>query len=235
MNQRLSVLVCVLVAVNTTVSFADTIFFGPVRPYLSVDDTPDEFYCNLCDDCVTVLEDFEDGTLDHGIMIEGLDGQVIGPTIDSELSSAADSVDGDDGVIDRNGSAAHSFFSPGNTLTITFPSAVKSAGFAWTDGDRNTGTLVEFFGPDGLLGSIGPRFLSDSGFLGSTGEDAFFGAQDEDGITSIVVTNIGGAGIEIDHIQYEDCSACIPEPSASLLACWLFGVLGLAARNHRHG
>jgi len=235
MNKDPKWLVCVLLLVGgVTSSFAETTFFGPERPYLSAEDTPDGFFCNLCDDCVTVLEDFEDQSLDHGIMIEGLDAQIIGPDFTTGLNGVTDSVDGDDGVIDGVGNEAHSFFSPGNTLTITFPKPMKSAGFAWTDGDRNTGTRVEFFGPDGeTLGSIGPRFLADSGFQGSTGEDAFFGAQDPDGISSIVVTNIGGSGIEIDHIQYEDCSACVPEPSANVLVGSLIGVLAIALRRRR--
>lgn len=234
MNRKITLLVCVLALFSgVRSSMAETTFFGPERPYLSVEDTPEEFYCNLCDECFTVLEDFEDDSLDHGIMIEGVEARIIGPEFTTGVSGLTDSVDGDDGVIDGVGNEAHSFFSPGNTLTITFPEAVKSAGFAWTDGDRNTGTRVEFFGPDGSLGSIGPRFLADSGFQGSTGEDAFFGAQDPDGITSIVVTNIGGSGIEIDHVQYEICNCPVPEPSSAALASSLIAMLVIGLRKRR--
>jgi len=221
--------ISVLAACLTTTSlFAATTFFSPVTPYTSVADRPDDFLCDLCDDCVTVLEDFEDGMLDHGIVLTSADGQIIGPGFSSGLEGLTDSVDGDDGDIDGVGNEAYSYFSAGNTITIGLPSPMKSAGFVWTDGDRNTMTTVDFYGPDGLLGSIGPLDLADDSFQGTTGEDTFFGAQDPNGITSIVVTNNGGSGIEIDHIQFEDCSACVtavPEPST--FAIFAFGTLGL--------
>jgi hypothetical protein len=174
-----------------------------------------------------VIEDFEDNSLDHGLLIESTDGQIIGPGFGSGLQGLTDSVDGDDGVVDGVGNEGYSYFSSGNELTITFPSPMKSAGFVWTDGDRDTMTTVEFYGPVGLLGSLGPFELADDSFQGTTAEDTFFGAQDPDGILSIKVTNIGGNGIEIDHVQFEDCSACmaaVPEPQAYLLL--VFGGLG---------
>lgn len=220
--------ISVLAACLTTPSiFAATTFFQPVA-YTSIADTPDDFLCNLCDDCVSVLEDFEDGMLDHGIVLTSLDGQIIGPGFSSGLEGLTDSVDGDDGVIDGIGNEGYSYFSPGNSITIDLPSPMKSAGFVWTDGDRNSMTTVEFYGPGGLLGSIGPLGLADDSFQGTTGEDTFFGAQDPDGITSIVVTNAGGSGIEIDHIQFQDCSECVtsvPEPST--FAIFAFSFLGL--------
>lgn len=233
MNKDVKWLVCVLFLVCGAKSlFAETTFFGPEQPYLSAADTPEDFFCDICVDRVRVLEDFEDNSIDHGIMIEGLDVQIIGPDFSTGLDGLADSVDADDGTIDGVGNEAHSLFSPGNTFTINFPFAVKSAGFAWTDGDRNTGTLVEFFGPDGSLGTIGPSFIADSGFQGSTGEDAFFGARDTDGgITSIVVTNTAGAGIEIDHIQYEACG--VPEPSSTVLVGSMVGLLAIGLRRRR--
>ena len=223
---RLPIRLCCLFILSFIVApaMAETTFFGPVTGYTSAADTPAEFICDLCDDCVTVLEDFEDGTLDHGIMLEAIDGQIIGPGFGTGLDGLTDSVDGDDGTVDGVGNEGYSYFSPGNSITITLPNAMKSVGFVWTDGDRNSMTTVEFYGTDGLLGTIGPVALADDSFQGTTAEDTFFGAQDAAGITSVVVTNVGGAGIEIDHIQYEDCSACVPEPASMLMG--LFGLLG---------
>ena len=51
--------------------------------------------------------------------------------------------------------------------------------------------------------------------------------MDPDGITSIVATNVGGSEIEIDHVQFEDCTAFVPEPSALTLLA--FGLLNQLA------
>ena len=122
----------------------------------------------------------------------------------------------------------YSYFSPGNSIVVNFASPVKSAGLAWTDGDADAVTVFEAYGPGGLLYSFGPVALADDSFQGTTAEDTFFGVQDPDGITKLIVMNMGGSGIEIDHIQYEDCSACaavVPEPQT--YAMFGFGVLGL--------
>jgi len=221
-----------IVASSPLVSRA-TSFFGPVN-YLSAADTPDEFHCDLCDQCVSVLEDFEDNSLDHGLTIEGFDGQILYPGFGTGLDGLTDSVDADDGAIDGIGNEGYSYFSPGNTLTIHFPTAVKAAGVVWTDGDIGSQTLFEAYGPDGLTYSYGPVSLADMSFQGTTAEDTFFGVQDANGITHLVLTNIGGLGIEIDHIQYEDCDACaaIPEPNAAALLCFgALGVVGFRRRN----
>ena len=48
-------------------------------------------------------------------------------------------------------------------------------------------------------------------FTGQTAEDAFMGFRDADGIGSIKLSMDFGIGIEIDHIQWQDCSRCVPE------------------------
>lgn len=205
-------------------TFGETTLFGPTA-YLSSADVPAGFVCELCDDCVHIIEDFEDDSLDHGITISGFDASIIGPDFSTGVDKLTDSVDSDDGSIDGVGNEAYSFFSPGNTLTITFASPVKSAGLVWTDGDIGTVTTFKAFGLDGTsLGSIGPNALSDSSFQGTTAEDRFFGAMDPNGVSYITVTNVGGTGIEIDHVQFSDCE-CVPEPSGLFLL--IFGVLGL--------
>lgn len=204
---------------------AATTFYGPT-PYLSDADVPNTFICDICDDCVHVIEDFEDNSLDHGISIS--DGEIIGPDFSTGTDSLTDSVDGDDGAVDGVGLEGYSYFTLGNSFTITFAEPVKSAGLAWTDGDTGTQTSFEAFAPDGTsLGAIGPFAISDSSYQGTVGEDSFFGAMDTDsGIGSITITNAGGLGIEIDHVQFSQCD-CVPEPSGLLsIAIGCFAMLG---------
>ena len=212
-----------------------TTFFGPTTPYLSFDDTPDGFLAHVSDDCVTVLEDFEDNSLDHGLVIEATDGQILGPGFGTGLEGLTDSVDGDDGSIDGVGNEAYSYFSPANTMTIHFPSAVTAAGVVWTDGDVGSTTTFEAYGPNGLLVSEGPLALADGSFQGTTGEDTFFGVHDPDGITHLVLTNVGGLGIEIDHIQFQtgECNV-VPEPATlPMLAFPVFGIAGFFRRGRK--
>lgn len=233
--QRLMFLPVALAALALNPANAATTILGPVTPYLSVDDTPANFLCNLCDDCVHVLEDFEDNSLDHGIVIDAIDGQILYPGFGTGLDGLTDSVDGDDGSVDGIGNMGYSYFSPANTLTIHFPVAVKSAGVVWTDGDIGSTTLFEAYRDDQLLYSYGPVALADDSFQGTTAEDTFLGVQATDGITHLVLTNIGGSGIEIDHIQYEDCSACVAVPEPDAFAIVSFGVLGLIGFCRRSG
>jgi len=169
---------------------AATTFYGPTS-YLSEADVPSTFICDLCDDCVHVIENFEDNSLDHGITISA--GDIIGPDFTTGVDSLTDSVDGDDGAVDGVGAEGYSYFSSGNSFTITFDGPVKSAGLVWTDGDVGTETSFEAFAPDGTsLGVIGPFSIADDSFQGTVGEDSFFGAMDADGgIGSIAITNVG--------------------------------------------
>jgi len=211
-----------MLLLSPVTGYGETIFFGP-SSYLQLSDTPDGFYCDLCDDCVNVLEDFEDNSLDHGIRITAVDGEIIGPGFGTGLEGLTDSVDGDDGAVDGVGNEGFSYFSPANSVFVEFDSPVKSASVVWTDGDAGSTTTFEAFAPDGTsLGVIGPFAIADNSFQGTTAEDSFFGAMDDGGIGSFRISNVGGTGIEVDHIQYSDCSACpVPEPST-------LGLLGFA-------
>ncbi len=207
---------------------AATTFFGPT-PYLSEADIPNGFICEICPDCEHIIENFEDGSLDHGIMIS--QGEIIGPDFSTGVESLTDSVDGDDGVVDGVGAEGFSYFTAGNSFTITFAEPVKSAGLVWTDGDNGTQTSFEAFAPDGTsLGVIGPFSIADDSFQGTVGEDSFFGAMDLDGIGSISITNVGGLGIEIDHVQFSSCD-CVPEPNGLLtIAMGCLGMIGYLRR-----
>ena len=208
---------------------AATTFFGPT-PYLSEADVPATFICDICEDCEHIIENFEDNSLDFGITIS--DGEIIGPDFSTGVDSLTDSVDGDDGTVDGVGAEGFSYFTFGNSFTIDFAEPVKSAGLVWTDGDTNTLTSFEAFAPDGTsLGVIGPFSISDDSFQGTVGEDSFFGAMDTDtGIGSIMITNVGGQGIEIDHVQFSNCD-CVPEPNGLMMvAIGCLGVIGFLRR-----
>ena len=184
------------------------LFFGP-EPYFSVEDTPGDFFVPGCSTCSVHLEDFEDAILDPAIQISS--GQIIGPNFSSGIPFVTDSVDADDGTIDGTGQSAdggHSWYAIGNTIQISFTASVSAAGLVWTDGDtRLRNVIFEAFDQNGAsLGTIDAGDLSDDSYQGTTGEDRFFGIRYGDGraqgISSIHLHNIGGAGIEIDHIQY---------------------------------
>ena len=182
------------------------IFFGPTT-YASQADTPDGF-TSECGQCESFLEDLEDNDIDFGLQITP--GMIAAPG--DGLQAQIDSVDSDDGALDgtgQSGLGGHSFFSSANQITVEFPSNVKSAGLVWTDGDTSlTGVVFEAFDTNGdSIGSVEAGDLADDRNDGTTAEDRFFGVRIADGesseIGSLVITNIGGNGIEIDHIQFE--------------------------------
>lgn len=195
--------------------FIDVTFFDPT-PYLSEADTPAAFNPNPdCEVCEHFIETFEDGSLDFGLVLS--EGQLVDPTFATGAPLLTDSVDGDDGEIDgtgQTGEGGHAWFTFGNSVTITLPSLMQSAGLVWTDGDTAlTDVIFEAFDQDGnSLGTVSGGDLSDDSFMGTTAEDRFFGASYGDGITTgiieISITNIGGTGLEFDHIQFSNCAAC---------------------------
>src|SRR6056297_1433639 len=109
----LSGLFVVCLATN---AFSETKFFTHT-PYLSEADTPADFFCNLCDDCFTGLETFEDNSIDFGLIIEATNGDIIGPDFSTGVDRLTDSVDGDGpGSIDGVGNDGYSYFSPRNEI-----------------------------------------------------------------------------------------------------------------------
>jgi hypothetical protein len=219
---NLAVLTSVSVLAMATSAGAAT-FFGPT-PYLSAADIPAGFYAGG----PTILEDFEDGTLDPFFAASA--GIPIGP------GGSTDSVDGDDGAIDGSGTAGRSYFSGAGSAGITFSFAapVSAAGIVWTDG---AGTIrFEAFAPGGAsLGTIGPvsdpGVFPDGGFGGTTAEDRFFGVTNAGGIGSIFISNSSG-GIEIDHLHVGDMfvSAQVPLPAGLPLYLGALAVGGLVMR-----
>ena len=201
---------------------AETTTFGP-SAYLQTGDTPSGFFCA---ECVGWIEDFELGTVDPFLTIDN--GMILDPNSFSGLmNSVTDSVDGDDGAVDGQGNDGFSYFADSNSISISFANTVKNAGLVFTDGDRvSTNIILEAFDMGGnLLASIDAGDLADDFFTGETAEDTFMGFQNTDGnIASITLTMVGGSGIEIDHVHWQE--ACvIPEPSSSMLL--LFAVLGI--------
>jgi PEP-CTERM motif len=104
-------------------------------------------------------------------------------------------------------------------------------GLVWTDG---SGTIT--FSAKGAAGqSLGSWSFSgvpDGNFAGGTSEDRFFGVQFAGGVQSITIGT--GGGIEVDHIQYGQMAAAVPEPEAGALLLAGVGVMGAALRRRRH-
>jgi len=207
---------------------ASAMSFGPT-PYLEEGETPAGFF-----DGPFHLEDFEDGMLDAFLTI--FPGNVLQPNSTSGSAIVStDSVDGDDGKVDGDGTDGHSFFSGSSSMmTITFDSPVKAAGLVFTDGDsRSTNVRLEAFNGTTSLGVIDAGDLADDVFNGTTGyldqedEDNFLGFLDLGGITSLKISINAGTGIEIDNIQWQ----AVPEPAS--LGSALMGVIGLVALRRR--
>ncbi len=197
-------------------------FFFEDTPYLSSADLPAGLYAG---GSPTVLEDFEDGTLDFGITVSG--GRAIPP-------GRVDSVDADDGLIDGSGTDGRAWFIEGGAgpaeLVFTLPGLPTAAGIVWTDGDVNHITFFEAFGPGmASLGVLGPFDLGDAFNTGETAEDRFFGVSDPDGILAIRLTNTNASGgLEVDHVQF---GLLVPEPATfSMLA---LGLVAIALRARR--
>jgi hypothetical protein len=194
-------------------AMAAPIFYGPTGY-----DSSKDVASGLDAGGVTLrLEDFEDGSLDFGIVASA--GSVYGP------GGGADSVDGDDGVIDGSGNGRSWLTYNGVAgVTFTFPSLVKAAGLVFTDGG-GAGTF-EAFGPGMVsLGSIGPVPLGGVG-SGNTFDDRFFGVRDSDGIIAIRLSMSEG-GLEVDHLYF----GTTPEPgTATLLSLGLALMAGARRR-----
>jgi hypothetical protein len=114
-----------------------------------------------------------------------------------------DSVDGDDGTIDGNGSNGRSYFTCPSFIDVHFDAAVLGslpthAGLVWTDGDGVV--TVNGYGPAGELIGIINGASSDGNFSSGTAEDRFYGFTSPAGISRITMNDQNNC-IEVDHIQ----------------------------------
>ncbi|CAM8671801.1 PEP-CTERM protein-sorting domain [Comamonadaceae bacterium] len=207
-------------------------FFGPT-PYLSTADVPAGFY-SLAG--ATVLDTLEDGSLDSTLV-----GSGGGSILSNGFGGARDSVDSDDGVINGTcgaqtaGRCVSWFNGAGNrgaTFTFAGTGPLPTAfGLAWTDG---AGTITfSALNADGQsLGSISASGFADGSFGATTAEDRFFGVQFAGGIRSITISNSAG-GIEVDHIQYGQMAAAVPEPETYAMLLAGLGLMGAVARRRK--
>lgn len=207
-------------------AIAQTTYYGPL-PYTSSADVPAGMYAGS----PTFIEDFEDGTLDGGILSTPM-LMAGGARLGSSFGEAGiDSVDADDGLIngassDGGGNFGESWWVPMGSVRYTFTTPVTAAGVVWTDGDGDLS--FEAFGPGGVsLGVHGPfSGIPDGNFLGGTAEDTFFGVTDPGGIVEIVLSSSVLLGLESDHVQYGVAAApAAPIPTASE---WALALLALA-------
>lgn len=203
--------------------------------------TPTTFY----------LETFEDGALNT----PGASVSAVGAVTNvGHNPSFVDSVDGDDGSIDGDGSDGWSLGvggsgAPANsTITFTFNAGALGqypthAGIVFTDmgrsltsppnldGSHNGFGILSFEAFDALgvsLGSIGPFNVGDGVKNGTVSEDRFFGVIDFGGISKIAI-KINSHDAEFDHLQY-GFSVAVPE-SGGIWVCACVGLLGVIARS----
>ncbi len=216
----------------TAVASAGPIWhYDSADSYLSANDSP---YAAANGASGFWLEDFEDGLVNtQGLTTKR--GGVRGP----DNGGFTDSVDGDDGSIDGNGSNGHSYltYRASGGLTFMFDSEELGglptyAGLVWTDGNPDSLVTFEAFDKDGnLIGTMQEYLGEHNSGKGETGEDRFIGLQFEDGISAIRISSAFG-GIEVDHVQYG--YAVVPLPAPVLLGlAGLGGVAFMRRRNNR--
>ncbi|NQV25070.1 MAG: FG-GAP repeat protein, partial [Rhodopirellula sp.] len=172
-------------------------------PYFSEADIPSGLYVGT----YTYLENFENGTLDGGIMASP------GGIIQSPGNSTGnvDSVDGDGpGGLDSDGTDGHSFFVPSGFVTFTPPTPATAVGLVVT-GTDGAQVFAQAFAPGGaFIGQFGPiPFPPDDG---SVFGDRFIGISFGGGIESISVFTDSGS-LEVDHVQYGNGQIALTVPT----------------------
>lgn len=221
---------CALVVGSVGVLAASTASAAPLGPFL---------YNSFTQSPIRIgtysyfhLETFEDGLFNTpgisasaGIVASG---------------SSADSVDGDDGIINNQGTGRSWYSNGASVMEFTFDASALGGlpthvGMVWTDvGQTSFGAfgfapfVFEAFDANNLsVAFIGPTTLGDGQFTGQTIEDRFFGALNiPNGIARMRMTSLSSTDWEVDHIQY---GRIIPAP-ASLP---LLALGGLAASRRR--
>ncbi|MEM7066025.1 MAG: choice-of-anchor C family protein [Cyanobacteria bacterium P01_B01_bin.77] len=198
----------------------ETDILGPLQPYSSFEDSP----FNGLDFSEFYLEDFEDLELNTP-GVSASPGRFLGIPMDlgvanvedPRFSTIVDSVDGDDGEIDGNGSFGSSFVDRNNSrgasaqgVRFTFDAnelgyLPTHAGVVWTESTPLDTLIFEAFDADGnSLGQIETPTTFDRDFSGDAEDDLFFGAVHVDGISAIVgygtIENLNA--FEVDHLQY---------------------------------
>jgi hypothetical protein len=174
------------------------------------------------------LETFED----HLLNVPGVTGSPGGVTSVVFGPSIHDSVDADDGAIDGSGLSGDDYFSGSAAAGVRFTFDIgvlgmlpSHAGIVWTDGGGGaTVSFQAFDALNNLVCSTASPIGNNSSNVGETDEDRFFGCIDTAGIGSIFISDSGGGGIELDHLQYGLVapSGATPEPATlALLACGL--------------
>lgn len=185
------------------------------------------------------LETFED----HLLNVPGVTASAGGVTSVVFGPSIHDSVDADDGAIDGSGLGGDDYFGRSAAVGIRFTfnggalgGLPTHAGIVWTDGGGNaTVTFQARDAANNLLCDISSPLGNAGSNTGETNEDRFFGCFDSAGIASIFISDSGGGGIEVDHLQYGALrtGSSVPEPGVlGLIGLGLAG-LWLGSRRQR--
>ncbi len=238
MNHKLALVAAVLATGCVVEVQAATATFIVSNPYLQFSDSPFASFATL--------EDFEDGSLAAGVSASA------GSIKSSTQFQDVDSVDGDDGVIDGNGSVGHSWDSGyATSVTFTFDAGVLGqlpthVGVVWTDIGSfplpprvtHDDVLVRAFDAQGnSIGFTGADGIGDYDILGNSAEDVFFGTVFLGGIKSIQIVSLGsingGHRWEIDHLQFGVQPQPVPVPVPAALVLFGSALAGLTGLRRR--
>lgn len=225
-------------------SHAATLLLGP-SPYRSAADSPfpiDGSNPNF------FLEDFEDGALNTPGLLQS--ASIFSQGIVLRPQAGVHSVDGDDGVIDGQGSGGRSLAPRAQLIYLTDPPRTWSSlhfafdatalgflpnsfGFVWTHEIPKSIGITLYDSDGGVMAS---KFINGGGELSAmpSEDDRFIGVTSNVGFAAVEVSSFYEgpfSHFQIDHLQY---GLTIPEPASLLPAECLAMTCALTHRRQRH-
>ncbi|PZQ57293.1 MAG: hypothetical protein DI570_20045 [Phenylobacterium zucineum] len=173
-----------------------------------------------------------------GVTLQNFDGYTAGDILTDDGSVTYSTTGGDPLVTNTYltstspnglGATAVGFFQAGDTLTLTFSSAISA--FAL---DINTFASAD--GAYSVLLNTGDTAFSIFETFPGTGTGQFIGFVSDTGFTSLTLSTVSGFAYTVDTLIYgeaRDVTGGIPEPGTWALMLAGFGAVGASLRRRR--